>query len=280
MSPRSFVLLTRFVPFSVPTVLLILLVTPANAELILSYESGVAASAGVAGSADPNSQGWTLTSGANSFLSGQDSMNGGWRITDGTTAGPAFYSQAITASDVTNMNSQGWVASWTTTVNADAISTAGGGVDNYYSSGSNQNNNAFWVEVAGSYQYVLTFRNNAAGDIFLNDGTSSFQITNTGNNLAQELGAGSKSANYITFQLAYDANTGNAILTDSLGGNHGVVSSSGAGSSNRLVWGATSSAGQGSTTWNQLSLSSVPEPSSLSLFAFCGLGLLFRRRSL
>ena len=112
-----------------------------------------------------------------------------------------------------------------------------------------------------------SFESDANNDIILTDGTSDFQITNTGNQLSHELGAGSPIASYITFSLDYNAMTGDATLTDSLGGNHGVITSFGTGATDRVLFGATSGGGFGSTTWNSVSLetTAVPEPSSLAL---------------
>lgn len=76
---------------------------------------------------------------------------------------------------------------------------------------------ALWVEVAGNYRYIPTYNTVANGDIFLDDGTRNIQITNTGSNLSEELGAGSPPASYITYSLTFDAGTATASLTDSLG---------------------------------------------------------------
>jgi len=249
------------------------------ATSIMSYTAGVAPTAGTTGAANPSSQGWNYyTGGVNTYAYGADSTIGGWRITDGTAQQYAFYDKALTPTQVTDMATNGWVATWTNTINHDAVSSAGGGVDNYYNT-SRQNNNQFWLSF-GSSAYVLTHSVNANGDFTLFDGTNTFLITTTNNQMSEEIGAGAPIVNqYVTYTLSYDASLGQATLTDSLGGNHGVVASlAGQPGGDRLVWGATTSGGQGSTTWNSLDLSVIPEPSVFLLTSLSLLGLLRRRR--
>jgi hypothetical protein len=248
------------------------------ASTLLSYTAGVSPTAGTSGAADPTSQGWSFFGGGNNFAHGLDSNLGGWRITDGATSAAAFYERTLTTGQVSDMNTLGWTATWTNTMNHDAINIAGGGVDNYYNT-SRQTNNQFWLSF-GSVSYLFTHSVDANGDFTLSDGSSTFQITSTGSNqMAQELGTGAPQLNqYVTYTLSYDALLGQATLTDSLGGNHGVVAAGGAlPGGDRLVWGATSGAGQGSTTWNSLDLSLVPEP-SLSALGLISLLACCRRR--
>jgi len=226
---------------------------------VVSYESGVDPTAGTTGAADPTTQGWVANSSGitmDPFAHGLDSTIGGWRITDGTSAVPFFYQHDLSAGEASDMTKLDWTATWTTAVNADAINQGGGGVDDYYKSvPSRQNNNAMWVEVAGEFFYVLTFFIDANQDIQLTDGTSTFQITTANNQLSEEIGAAAPLANYITFTL--QSIGGVVTLSDSLGGSHGVVTSLGLGTQDRVVWGATSGFGQGSTTWNALSVDTV-----------------------
>ncbi|NNC89405.1 MAG: hypothetical protein HKN82_13185 [Akkermansiaceae bacterium] len=251
----------------------------ANAATIASYDAGVSPTAGTTGAADPTTQGWA-SSGAtgNDFAYGADSTIGGWRITDGTGGAGFFYDHAITVAEVANMQTFGWTATWTNTINHDAVSAAGGGVDDYYNT-ARQTNNQFWLSY-GATSYLLTHSVDANGDFTLSDGTNLFQITTANNQMSEELGAGAPLVNqYVTYTLDYDATAGQATLTDSLGNNHGVVASGGAlPGGDRLVWGATSGAGQGSTTWNAVGLDAVPEPGVSILGALAGLVLLRRRR--
>lgn len=272
---RCFALLSVLLLLSLPA-------SVASAGLLLSYESGVAGAVGQAGAADPTSQGWSVNTAGSApdYSFGQDSGMGGWRITDGTSRDLYFYQRDLTSSQASLMQSQDWAANWTVGVNADAVGRPDiGTVNDYYSAvPGRQNNNVLWIEVANEYLYVLSYESDQAGNVFLNDGTNRFQITTGGNALSQDVGNQSPSVHFVDYELRYDSQSGLASLTDSLGGEHGVVARSGNGATNRVVWGASSSAGQGSTTWNQLAINTVPEPSSALIFVMASAGSLFLRR--
>lgn len=243
---------------------------------IISYNSGVSPTAGTTGAADPITQGWSFFGGNNNFASGLDSTIGGWRITDGSSSASAFYQQTLNTAQVNDMTINDWVVTWTNTLNHDAVSTAGGGVDDYYNT-SRQTNNQLWLSFA-SNGYLLTHGVDANGDFTLSDATNIFTITTANNQMSEEIGSGSPLVKqYVTYTLSYDAGLNQATLTDNLGGSHGVIANSGAlAGGDRLIWGATTGAGQGSTTWNSLDLSVIPEPSALALTLF-SLTLLLRR---
>lgn len=252
----------------------------ANAASVANYSAGVSPTAGTTGASDPTTQSWTAIGGVTGFSHGLDSTIGGWRITDGTSSQPYFYQHTISGADAGLMASNDWTATWTTAVNADAVQNTGvpNGVDNFYAAGGagSQNNNAMWVELAGGAWYVLTFNVDGNNDIQINDGTNTFQITTANNQLSEELGTGAPFANYITFTLSSVG--GVASLTDSLGGNHGAVAAFGTGGIDRVVFGAFSGSGFGSTTWNNIDVDVVPEPSSALLLGLASLALLRRRR--
>ena len=251
----------------------------ANAAItVANYASGVAATAGTTGAADPTTQGWTANGTVTGFSHGLDSTIGGWRITDGTASQPYFYQNTMTVANASAMASQDWTATWTAATNADAVRSDGvpNGVNNYYiaPNQSRQNDNAMWIEVSGAFRYILTFKSDANDDLILSDGTTDFQITTANNQLSQELGT--TVANYVTYTL--NSVGGVVSLTDSLGGIHGAIATSGAASQDRVIFGAVSSGGQGSTTWNALDLQVVPEPSTTALLGLGGLALILRRR--
>ena len=256
---------------------------PAAAALVASYDSGVAPVAGITGAANPTSQGWTFNGvTTNNFAYASDSTIGGWRVVDGTTTAFANYSQAIGAGDLADMNNLGWVAEFTVAISQDAMSKAGGGVEGYYAGANSarQNNNAMWVESASGatdYAYILSFATNATNDYLLKDSVNTYTIA-TGNQLSSELGT--TNANYVTFTLEYTPGTG-AYLTDSLGGDHGLIATftGYTPSSDRVIWGSYSAGGQGGTVWNNVSLVTVPEPGTpLLLGMFLLLGLARRPR--
>ena len=257
---------------------------PATAALVASYDAGVPPTAGTTGAANPTTQGWTYDIIVdNNYVYASDSTIGGWRVVDGSNGVSTYvtYSQAIGAADLADMNNNGWVAAFTVAISQDAMSKAGGGVEGYYAGASyaQQNNNVMWVESASGatdYAYILAFATNAAGDYLLRDNTNTYTVA-TGNQLSSELGT--TNANYVTLTLTYTPGTG-AYLTDSLGGDHGLIATwtGYTPSQDRVVWGAFSAGGRGSTVWNDLSLTAVPEPGTpLLLGVFAMLGLLHRR---
>ena len=183
---------------STTALLLLACALPATAALVASYDAGVAPTAGTTGAADPTTQGWTFTGVTNNnYAYGGDSTIGGWRVVDGTTTALANYSQAIGAGDLADMNTLGWVASCTVAISQDAVSKAGGGVENYYANDTRRNN-ALWVESASGatdYAYVLSFASNATGKILFSFPASTGRY----------------------YQLLYKTNLSTPLLTNDLG---------------------------------------------------------------
>lgn len=264
--------------------LLLACALPATAALVASYDAGVNPAANITGAADPTTQGWTFAGiTTNNYVWAGDSTIGGWRVMDESTAVGtiAHYSQAIGTADLADMNTFGWEARWTVAISQDAMSKAGGGVEGYYG-GANyarQSNNGLLVESASGandYAYYLSFATNAAGDYLVKDSVNTYTIA-SGNQLSSELNG--TTANYVTLTLTYTPGAG-AYLTDSLGGDHGLVStwSGYTPQQDRVVWGAHTSSGQGGTVWNELSLVTVPEPGSSLLLGLSMMAGVFRRR--
>jgi len=180
------------------------------------------------------------------------------------------------------MSSGDWTATWTVALSADAVSRGSSplaGSDNYYSSNiARQTNTAMWIEVAGDFAYVINHRTDASGNVILSDGTSLFNITSSGNQLAQELGTGAPSVNFLTLTLS--SVDGQVVLTDSLGGNYGTVSSLADYTpvANRVAWGSIGDLGQGASIWNSVTVY-VPEPTSAALFGLGMAAFLIRRKN-
>lgn len=251
-----------------------LLATSVNAGVVASYDSGVAAAAGAGPSADPTTQGWTAFGMTNAWAYAADSGNGGWRITDGTSSAGAFYQAPLSAGAM----SSDWTATWTVASNADLVN-ATTYLDNWISDNNKQINNAMWIEVAGAYRYILTVNDNA-GVMQISDGTTAFDIA--GHGYSQEddpfnPGTSTTVMDFVTFTLSYDAGTGIATLSDGTT-NYGAVTTSGSATKDRVVWGAISSGGTGSTTWNAVTV--IPEPATMLLLGLGGLSLMRRRRKI
>tara|TARA_B110000908_G_scaffold73411_1_gene88537 strand:- start:455 stop:1138 length:684 start_codon:yes stop_codon:yes gene_type:complete len=143
------------------------------AATVANYTSGFAATAGTTGAAVPTGQGWAFNGTLSAFSYGADSTIEGWRVTDGTVSSAAFYQATIATGDAAAMSANDWTATWTATLNHDAVSS--GGVDDYYNT-ARQVNNAMWIEVSGSFRYILFYGVDANGDTTLNDGVTGFLV--------------------------------------------------------------------------------------------------------
>ena len=226
-----------------------------------SYDAGVAPASGNTGAADPATQGWTFNNGgigANQFAAGYDSGDGGWRTVDGTITGPAFYQQNLNAATAAALNDP-WSLSWTFSMDSDAIGSAGTVVNNYYVNRTDDNV-GLWID-HGNFSYRLQFEVSTGGtnDLFVDDGTNTFQLTNDGSGFDA----------FHSGQIIFDGV--NAALD--FEGNSFALASSGPQGIDRLVFGPISSGGQGSAIWNQVTLAAVPEPASIAIWSLLGLGL-------
>jgi MYXO-CTERM domain-containing protein len=219
-----------------------LAVTAARAGVIAGYDSGVLPAAGQAGAANPATQGWTFHQNANAWTDGFDSGNGGWRTVDGTSTGPANYQYALSAGELAAMGTNGWRLNFTASFDSDAINGSGGFVDNYYLPPNNgrQNNTTVRVDTVSGKSYGLLFNIDGSSNLFASDGTTNHQLTTDG----------SAYDNFKQMAITSDGTTAKLLA----GGNTFTLGESTYHGSDRLVFGQSSSSGQGSAIWNHVLL--------------------------
>lgn len=216
-------------------------VSKTNALVVASYDSLVAAQAGASGADNPTNQGWTYLNGSNSWADAFDSTNGGWRIIDATSSTYEYYSKALNSTQ-RNAMAAGWVATWTVSMDSDAINSSSGFVDNYFVTNySYQNNQAVWIEdCTNNYRYILYHKVTSGGNLIINDGTRDIQVTSDV----------SAYDNFKQLKLVYS--NGSAKLY--YGTSYWTIAKNGTPSSSRVIFGAISSSGQGSLIWNNVSV--------------------------
>ena len=216
----------------------------AQGATIGGYDSGVLPAAGQAPAADPATQGWAWSGSGNAWSDAFDSGDGGWRTVDGTSTAGSFYQHNLSGAEQDRMNQVGWTLKTTLSMDSDAINSGGGFVDNYYlpPNQGRQNNMTAWIETVSGKSYIVQFCVDAASNLLAFDRTASHQLTTDG----------SAYDNFKDVTIAYDAATQTAVLSHA-GSDH-AISDAGFHSSNRMVFGASSSSGQGSAIWNQFTL--------------------------
>lgn len=242
----------------------------AQAVTIASYQSGVAPTAGEAGAADPTTQGWTFNNlgVTNEFADAYDSGDGGWRTVDGTRSAPAFEDATISAAQVSSLVTDGWRLDWTFAMDSDAVGSGGGFVDDYYVSRTDDNV-ALWLETSAFfYQLRFIVSTGTTNDLFVqNDDLTPVQLTNDG--------SGFDTFHSLSLISTDGGATADLYLDGSLATTLGSIGTSG---TNRVVFGTSSSSGQGSAIWNELELNTLPEPATAGLVGMGAIVLMARRR--
>lgn len=239
----------------------------AQASLIASYDYTDPAGK------NPTTQGWTYYKNiSNTYLGGIDAGTG-WRTGDGTSTGYAFY-QTVTGDMDAIDAAGGWQLTWTASMDSNAYKVGGDGtlgISGYYSppNQARQNNTGIWIENAGSYLFWLTYGADASGNLTLYDGTTTHQITTGGSNGGYDV--------FKTFALAYDGTSSTATLT--VDSSSFTIAKRAAVGTDRIIFGASTSGGQGSVLYSDVSMSSIPEPATTGLMlAAIGAAIIRRRR--
>lgn len=224
---------------------------------------------------DPTDQGWTYaTNATNAFLGGYDASvydgQSGWRVVDGTSTGFANYQIDLTAEEADLMG-LGWSATWTFKLDSTAWKNDGSGqVADYYlpPNQGRQNDNGLWIETAGEdgYRYYLRATADENGNLAINDESADLHVLTAG-------GGNNGYDTEYTVTIVYDGT--DAVL--SYGGNDFALNKLGTMGNDRVLFGAHSSTGQGSVTYQHVSFDAVPEPATMVLLGFGGM-LLHRRR--
>ena len=242
----------------------------AQASVVIRYDAGQYF--GTPGAADdPVNQDWTrIGVGGNQFADGYSDGNSGWRIVDGTGTAPIYYQHDFGVAKAGEMDRVGFEVNAIVKFDSDAIGSSGGFVDDYYypPNHGRQNNVTLWFETTLSPFYRGAFNVDAASNLFFNDGTVNHQLTTDG----------SAYDNYKRINITAAPRGGTTIMQ--LGSTSVVLNSQGAGTQNRIVFGSSSSAGQGSSVWNYVNLNTtIPEPETMALL-LVGVGLTtYLRRS-
>ncbi|MBN1818847.1 MAG: immunoglobulin domain-containing protein [Sedimentisphaerales bacterium] len=220
------------------------------ASVLVEYDSGVLPALGAAPAANPTEQGWVFDSGTvsgNQYAAGYDSGNGGWRTVDGTSTAPAFYQKSVSETTAASMI-YGWTYSVTLSLDSDAIGSAGGFVDGYYLPPNNgrQKDIHLWVETVNSKSFIMQLTVDADSNLWGNDGTTNHPLTTDG----------SAYDNFKTLTIVFDGNQ--AVL--SCGTDSFPLAETATHTQNRVVFGAVSSANEGSAIWNRVKLTgSTPD---------------------
>ncbi len=239
------------------------LTMPAGAAVLAEYDAGVEAAPGVSGAADPVSQGWTpVQIGSHIWSVGLDSLQGGWRVTDGTSDWQPRYTTALDASDTAAMDADGWSITWIVSRPKDAVRPGFTSV-NFYSSNLTRDKAGLSIGRSGQYRYDLRLDASPNGDLLVNDGTTD-HVMKTGTVVTDAFDT------FFTLVLNYDAVTDSATLT--LGSTVVNLASTGTVTDDEIVFGSLVRDNAGSAIYNLVRLESppIPEPASLVLFAAGG----------
>ena len=199
------------------------------------------------GANDPTAEGFNLVLGSGGSVGAVGTS--AWTTAVGSPNGNTYYQQTFSLQQLADMAGQNWVLSFTVQV----------------AQSGNFPNSYLQLET-GSATFILPLGSDSNGDPFINGSSLSPMFVLNGG------GSG-----YHNYQLIYNTANATANLwvdgTDAIN-NYPYATHSGAGS---IAWGE-GQAGSSQGNWSLVSLSVVPEPSTLSLLTLGGLLLGWRWR--
>lgn len=215
---------------------------------------------------DPTSQGWTYSGAGAGYADSYDAGTG-WRTVDGTTTAFSNYEQSLSAVKGALTTAPEWTLSWTIALDRDATTRAGATVANYYAgsetNNKRQNDIAVLLDIDDTYRFLVT--HTVMGDnVWLDFGGVKYET---------QVALGE----FATYSLSYNKALNTATLDyGGLSPATVTVTPSDPGR-DAFFFGAVSVTGQGSAIWQDVTLSTIPEPSAAVLL---GLGAFacFRRR--
>lgn len=229
---------------------------PANATVIISH----------LGANDPTTEGWTQN-GSDPLVNVGPSINDGgtgldaWIVDDNGTSSGDFtsYSASLTAPEVTEAFSRGWILSGTIRV-ADANDSLDQAISLLLNT--------------GTQRYHLTFGSDSDGDAIVQVCETGLCESGDGTSFTSE-GLGSA---FIEYELIYNPIAGNADLfvngVEQISDYTGIASATPA----RVLFGSSSSNDTGDGRFNAVQFTIVPTPSAV-FSILLGLGILgYRKR--
>lgn len=231
-------------------------IATSSGDVLVTYDSGVAAVAGAAGAANPTSQSWVQSG----TLASYDSGDGGWRTVDSVTTQLVFFTKSLSVQQSSTLAAANyWRASWTLALDSSAILASGSTQTDWYLSPNNsrQNNIFLNVQLDNNFNFGLGMYLDANNQVQIGSGTNRYDT-------GVFVGGTNAFPKFRTYTLTYDKALGAATL-DYGAGTVSIPKGTDPNAS-RVQFGTASSLGTGSAIWNDITLETlliVPEPLSL-----------------
>jgi hypothetical protein len=247
--------------------LMLFCVSAAQADIVVSYDYNSAAGK------DPTLQYWTFTRVTDNVENGSHDAGTGWRIADAIDPGYTRYDKTFTQAQADELN-KGWIANWTFSLDSDKWSNTGTKIkEDYYVPGTIptlQNDSGLSICTASTagednaFRYCLFATADLSGNLAINDGTTLHVLTSGGNGFDK----------MTSVRIVYDGEDARMYY----GGQTFNLNKSVDYDLNRVRFGSQNlnSVGRGSVVYNAITLSTIPEPTTMVLLGLGG--LLLRRR--